>query len=34
MDMPNMVYNLKQTPIFEWSMLGCESRNIHQNNTC
>ena len=34
MDVPNVVFDMKHTPIFEWSMVGCESRNIHQKYTC
>ena len=32
-DVPNSVSNLKWTPIFEWFMVGCESKK-NNNKTC
>lgn len=31
-DVPNPVSNLKQTPIFEWCTVACESKNGHLKN--
>ena len=31
-DVPNLVFDLKWTPIFEWCMVGCESKNGHQQD--
>ena len=33
-DEPCLVSNLKGTPILEWCMVGCKSRNNHQKYTC
>ena len=30
---PNSMFDLQHTPIFEWCMVGCES-NEHKKNTC
>lgn len=33
-DVPNLIFNLKPTPIFEGYMVGCESKNGHQEYMC
>ena len=32
-DVSNLIFDLKHTPIFEWCIVGCGSKNIHQK-TC
>ena len=31
-DVHSLVFDLKLTPIFEWHIVGCESKNGHQKN--
>lgn len=33
-DVPNLVFDLKYTPIFEWYMVGCKFRNEFHEDMC
>ena len=33
-NLPNFVCDLKHTLVCEWFVIGCESKNEHQRNTC
>ena len=34
MDVPNSTFDLKRTVVFEWCMVGCESKNKRPRNMC